>query len=120
MQTQQIDIDCISDTSCKNLNICSRDGDVNINCLGQNTCFNNIFCQDILILNQTCSGSNSCQTKSQTMRPTIKPTLSLTVETFAPSQGTIKTTNNSPIIPKVVESEEDPVDSREYDSGFSW
>ena len=53
------------------------------------------------------------------MSTTIKPTLSLPVETFAPSQVKIKTGKKSTIKRKVVDSEEDPVDSREYDSSFS-
>ena len=85
-ETQDINIDCIWNDSCSDLNVCSKDGDVNINCSGDNTCSDSIFCQDILSLNQICSGVNSCQTTPPTtMSPTIDPTLSPTALTFAPT-----------------------------------
>ena len=59
--TPTIDIECKSDNTCQNLNICS-DGEVNIDCSARNTCSNGMFCEDISPLNQMCTGTNSCQT----------------------------------------------------------
>ena len=74
LNTQQIDINCTSDDSCRDLNVCSKDGKVDIHCLGEDSCRYGKFCQD-MSLNQTCTGLNSCKTKSPTMSPTMEPTL---------------------------------------------
>ena len=68
-QTQQIDINCISESSCIEYNICSEDGVVNIKCL-DGACYNGRVCEDIFLLNRTCSGSGSCLTETPTMSPT--------------------------------------------------
>ena len=97
-QTQRIDIDCISESSCIEYDICSKDGGVNIKCL-EKACYNGMVCEDIFSLNRTCSGSGSCQTKPPTMSPTSTTTLSPTVETLAPSEVTNNPTNNPTIDP---------------------